>query len=46
MSQACSLDLRKKTFVQNSGLESLGNRHLEDAEGNADMSRCEDGRWI
>jgi hypothetical protein len=50
MSKACVLDLRNKTFVQNSGWESLGNRHLKDEEGNIDMSLkgtgCEDGRWI
>jgi hypothetical protein len=51
MSQACGLDLRNEKFMQNFGLESLGNRHLEDQEeGNIDMSLkgtgCEDGRWI
>jgi hypothetical protein len=49
LNQACGLDLRNKTFVQNSDWESLGNRHLEVQEdGNIDMSLkrtgFEDGR--
>jgi hypothetical protein len=48
MSQACSLDLRNKKFVQNSGGESLG-RSRGRWEDNINIrlkETGEDGRWM